>query len=29
MATVTHGVAIRPRAYVRVQGRDAVSYLNG
>jgi folate-binding protein YgfZ len=28
MATVTHGVAIRPRAYVRVQGRDAVSYLN-
>jgi folate-binding protein YgfZ len=28
MATVTHGVASRPRAYVRVQGADAVSYLN-
>jgi folate-binding protein YgfZ len=28
MATVTHGVARRPRAYVRVQGPDAVSYLN-
>jgi folate-binding protein YgfZ len=28
MATVTQGVARRPRAYVRVRGRDAVSYLN-
>jgi folate-binding protein YgfZ len=28
MATVTQGVAIRPRAYVRVQGPDAVDYLN-
>jgi folate-binding protein YgfZ len=28
MATVTQGVARRPRAYVRVQGQDAVSYLN-
>ncbi len=28
MATVTQGVARRPRAYVRAQGRDAVSYLN-
>ena len=28
MATVTHGAARRPRAYVRVQGPDAVDYLN-
>jgi folate-binding protein YgfZ len=28
MATVTHDVARRPRAYVRVQGPDAVDYLN-
>jgi folate-binding protein YgfZ len=28
MATVTQGVAPRPRAYVRVQGVDAVDYLN-
>jgi folate-binding protein YgfZ len=28
MATVTRGVATRPRAYVRVQGPDAVSYLD-
>ena len=28
MATVTQRVARRPRAYVRVQGPDAVSYLN-
>jgi folate-binding protein YgfZ len=28
MATVTQGVARRPRAYVRVRGADAVSYLN-
>ena len=28
MATVTPGAARRPRAYVRVQGRDAVDYLN-
>ena len=28
MPTVTHGAARRPRAYVRVQGPDAVDYLN-
>src|SRR4051795_10375530 len=28
MATVTAATARRPRAYVRVQGPDAVSYLN-
>jgi len=28
MPTVTHGAARRPRAYVRVQGTDAVDYLN-
>jgi folate-binding protein YgfZ len=28
MATVTHRTASRPRAYVRVQGPDAVDYLN-
>lgn len=28
MATVTQGVARRPRAYVAVRGADAVSYLN-
>jgi folate-binding protein YgfZ len=28
MATVTPGVARRPRAYVRVQGPDAVDFLN-
>jgi folate-binding protein YgfZ len=28
MATVTHGVASRPRAYVRVHGPDAVGYLD-
>jgi folate-binding protein YgfZ len=28
MAPVTQGVASRPRAYLRVQGPDAVSYLN-
>src|SRR5437763_17128204 len=28
MATVTHGTASRPRAYVRVHGADAVDYLN-
>lgn len=28
MATVTQGVARRPRAYVRVRGADAISYLN-
>src|SRR5690348_1052238 len=28
MATVTSGVARRPRAYVRVQGPDAISYLD-
>jgi folate-binding protein YgfZ len=28
MATVTQGAARRPRAYVRVQGPDAVDYLN-
>jgi folate-binding protein YgfZ len=28
MATVTPSVAVRPRAYVRVQGPDAVDYLN-
>src|SRR5579884_3775276 len=28
MATVTPAAARRPRAYVRVQGPDAVSYLN-
>src|SRR6478752_7505731 len=28
MATVTHDAARRPRAYVRVQGTDAVDYLN-
>jgi folate-binding protein YgfZ len=28
MATVTPGVARRPRAYVRVHGADAVDYLN-
>src|SRR6185312_9794546 len=28
MPTVTHGAARRPRAYLRVQGPDAVDYLN-
>jgi len=28
MPTVTHGAARRPRAYVRVQGPDAVDHLN-
>ncbi len=28
MPTVTQGAALRPRAYVRVQGPDAVDYLN-
>jgi folate-binding protein YgfZ len=28
MATVTHDAARRPRAYVRVQGPDAIDYLN-